>query len=61
MTNQTMNAMRMILLVAMGLVLAITAFLYFRKGEFDYTGFVIALGCLFVFIITKPRTSPKRD
>ena len=47
--------MRMVLLVAIVLLLGITALLYFRTGKFDFTSVFFALFCLFIFIIMKPR------
>lgn len=55
MTNRTTNVMRMFLLVLVVLLLGLTAFLYFRTGKFNFSSVVGALGCLVIFLVTKPR------
>lgn len=55
MTNRSINAMRMVLLVPIVVLLGITALLYFRTGKFDFSSVLGALSCLFVFIVTKPK------
>lgn len=55
MTNRSTNAMRIVLLVAIVLLLGITALLYFRTGKFDISSVVGAGLCLVIFIVTKPK------
>jgi len=55
MTNRTTNVVRMILLAAIIVILGLTAFLYFRTGEFYFPGVVVALVCLAIVLVTKPR------
>jgi hypothetical protein len=61
MTNRTTNVMRKVLPVVIVLLLGLTAFLYFRTGEFYFPSVVVALGCLVIFLVTKPGKSPGRD
>lgn len=52
MSNQALNIVRMALLVLIGMLLGLTAYLYFRTGKFNYGSVVTALGCLVFFLIT---------
>jgi uncharacterized membrane protein affecting hemolysin expression len=52
MTNQSLNAMRMVLLVLIVLLLCLTAYLYFKTGQLNFGSLVGALGCLAVLLIT---------
>ena len=45
----------MILLAAIIVILGLTAFLYFRTGEFYIPSVVIAGGCLAIIVVMKPR------
>jgi hypothetical protein len=47
--------MRMVLLVAIVLLLGLTALLYFRTGKFDLSSVVGAGLLLANFIVTKPK------
>lgn len=47
--------MRMILLVLVFILLAVTAFLYFKSSQFDFLTLVAAIGCLVIYLVTKPR------
>jgi len=55
MTNKSLNAVRMVLLVAIVLLFAITAFLYFRTGKFDFTTFFGAGMITVIFLVTRPK------
>ena len=57
MTNETLNLIRMILLAAVVLILALTAILYFKTGEFYFAGFVVAGCCAVIVIITGRKGS----
>jgi amino acid permease len=59
MTNKSVNLMRMVLGVAIVLLFALTAFLYFRTGRFDFTSFVGALMCTAILIITGGKRSAR--
>jgi hypothetical protein len=55
MTDRALNMVRMVLLVLSVLLLGVTAYLYLRTGEFNFGSFVVALGCLVIFLVTKRR------
>jgi ribose/xylose/arabinose/galactoside ABC-type transport system permease subunit len=55
MTKQSINAMRIVLLVPIVLLLGLTALLYFRTGKFDLSSVVGAGLCLVIFLVTKPK------
>jgi len=55
MTNRSINAMRMVLLVPIVLLLGLTALLYIRTGKFDLSSVVGAGLLLAIFIVTKPK------
>ena len=57
MTKKSINPMRMVLLASIVLVFAVTAVLYFRTGEFYFTGFVVGGCCAVIFIITGEKRS----
>ena len=57
MTNKSLNSMRMVLLVPIVLLFALTAYLYFRTGRFDFTTFVGAGICTVIFLVTGRKGS----
>ena len=57
MDTKTLNLMRTVLLVTVILLLALTVFAYFRRGEFDFFTIVVAMICLFLYVVTKKKTS----
>ena len=57
MTNKSLNSMRMVLLVAIVLLVALTAYLSFKTGRLDLTGFIGAGLCTAVFLLTGRKGS----
>ena len=57
MTDKSLNSMRMVLLVAIVLLFALTAILYFKTGRFDFTTFVGAGLCAVILIVTGGKRS----
>jgi uncharacterized membrane protein len=55
MTSQGMNSVRTVLLVLAVLLLGLTAYLYFQSGKLNFASFVVALGCLLIFLITRRK------
>jgi len=52
MTNQSLNLMRIVLLILIAVNFGLTAFLYFRTGKINFAGVTVALGCLVIFLVT---------
>jgi len=61
MTNKSVNSMRMVLLVPIVLLFAITAYLYFKTGRFDFTSFFGALMCTAIVILTGRKRLLKKS
>ena len=57
MTNNSVNLMRMVLLGAIVLLFALTAYLYFQTGRFDFTSFIGAGILAVIFLVTGRKGS----
>jgi len=61
MANQTLNIMRVILLVLIVLLLGLTAYKYFQTGKFNFESVFAALACLVFFLITGRKQVPGKQ
>lgn len=55
MDAKTLNALRTVLLIAILIMLSLTAFLFVRNGVLSLPIIIIAAGCLLIYLVTKRK------